>query len=494
MTVQKFQMYIGGEWMNSASGDSFTSINPYTGQVWAEYPAGTQEDVDRAVSAARKAFEGEWGETLPSDRARIMRQIADAIAEHADYLGRIETQDNGKLIREMSAQVRYLVNYYHYFAGAADKIQGEVIPIDKPTMFNYTLREPVGVVGAIAPWNSPLLLLSWKVAPALAAGCTVVAKPARQTSASVLEFARLVIQETDLPAGAFNVVTGFGESVGAALARHPGIDKLAFTGSSETGKIVARNAAENHTRLSLELGGKSPNIVFEDADIDNAVNGIIKGIFAATGQTCIAGSRLLAQQSIFEELLDRLAQRAGKIKLGDPQDVNTEMGPVAFKEQLDTIKHYCQEGIREGAKIVIGGKQPEKKELTQGYFFEPTIFRDVKNQMKIAQEEIFGPVLCAIPFSTEEEAVSVANDVAYGLGAGIWTHDVQRVHRMVKAIRAGTVWVNNYRVVSFASPFGGYKASGYGRENGLEAVREYTLVKSVWIELSNKVEDPFILS
>ncbi|MFN8456921.1 MAG: aldehyde dehydrogenase [Anaerolineae bacterium] len=492
--VEKYQMYIGGEWVDSVSGQTFPSINPYTGEVWAEFPAAQAEDVDRAVRAARQAFEGEWGRLLPTERSRIMRQIADKIGQHADYLGEIETRDNGKLIREMLGQVKSLVNYYHYFAGAADKIFGEVIPLDKPTMLNYTLREPVGVVGAITPWNSPLLLLSWKLAPALAAGCTMVAKPAEQTSASTLEFARLVLQETDLPPGVFNVVTGTGETTGAALARHPGLDKIAFTGSSETGKLVATYAAKNHTRLSLELGGKSPNIVFADAQLENAVNGVIKGIFAATGQTCIAGSRLLAHETILDELLDKLIGRARQIKLGDPQLMETEMGPVAFKEQLDKIDYYCRQGLQEGARLVLGGRKPERADLTAGYFFEPTIFRDVANHMQIAREEIFGPVLSVISFRTEEEAIQIANDTAYGLGAGIWTHNIQRAHRVAKAIRSGMVWINNYRVVSFASPFGGFKASGYGRESGLEALREYTQVKSIWVELSDTVEDPFVLS
>jgi aldehyde dehydrogenase (NAD+) len=422
-----------------------------------------------------------------------MRQIATAIDRHQAHLAAMETRDNGKLLREMAGQVRYLVDYYHYFAGAADKIHGEVIPVDKPAMFNYTLREPIGVVGAITPWNSPLLLLSWKLAPALAAGCTMVAKPAEQTSGSTLEFARLVIAETDLPPGVFNVVTGRGETAGAALAQHPGIDKLAFTGSTETGKIVARYAAENHTPVSLELGGKSPNIVFEDAQIDNAVNGVIKGIFAATGQTCIAGSRLLVHESILEKLVEKLAARACKVVMGDPQDPKTEMGPVAFQEQLLKIEHYCALGAQEGARLVTGGKQPDKTRLPQGYFFEPTIFRDVRNDMRIAQEEIFGPVLCVISFQTEEEAIRIANDIAYGLGAGVWTENLNRAHRVARSIRAGTVWVNNYRVISYASPFGGYKASGHGRENGLDAIQEYTQVKSVWINLSGKVEDPFVM-
>ncbi|MBM3775354.1 MAG: aldehyde dehydrogenase [Acidobacteria bacterium] len=486
-------MYIGGHWLEAASGETFTSTNPYTGEAWAELPSAGAGDIDRAVAAARRAFDDGWGATLPVVRARILRQVAEGVRKHAQYLAGLETRDNGKLIREMSSQVNYLVDYYHYFAGAADKIHGEVIAVDKPTMFNYTLREPVGVVGAILPWNSPLMLLAWKLAPALAAGCALVAKPAEQTSASALEFARLVIENTDLPKGVFNVVTGYGETAGAALARHPGIDKLAFTGSSETGKLVAHYAAENHTRLSLELGGKSPNIVFADARLDNVVNGVLKGIFAAAGQTCIAGSRLLVEQTIVEPLLEQLVARTRAIRMGDPQDPETELGPVAFPEQLEKIQYYCRKGIEEGARLIAGGKRPERQELARGLFFEPTIFRDVNNRMTIAQEEIFGPVLSVIPFAGEAEAVAIANDVAYGLGAGVWTEDIRRAHRMARAIRAGTVWINNYRVVSYASPFGGFKASGYGRENSLEAIREYTQTKSVWVELSDKIGDPFVL-
>lgn len=491
--IEKYKMYIGGEWADSVSGETFESIDPYTGEAWAEFPSANAQDVDRAVRAARQAFEGPWGKTLPSERSRIMRQIADAISRNAEHLGRMETRDNGKLLREMLGQVKYLVNYYHYFAGAADKIQGEVIPVDKPTILNYTLREPVGVVGAIVPWNSPLLLMSWKLAPALAAGCTMVLKPAEQTPASALEFARLVIAETDLPKGVFNIVTGFGERAGAALAKHPGLDKLAFTGSSETGKLVAKSAAENHTRVTLELGGKSPNIVFEDAHLDNAVSGVIRGIFSATGQTCIAGSRLLVQQSIREPLLEKLGERTRRIKLGDPQSPDTEMGPIAFKEQLDKVKYYCQKGLEEGGKLVAGGRQLAGESLTHGYFFEPTIFRDVSNSMTIAREEIFGPVLAVLAFKDEDDAVAIANDTAFGLGAGIWTQNIQRAHRVARAIRAGTVWINNYRMLSFASPFGGFKASGYGREGGLEALREYTHVKSVWVELSDDIGDPFVM-
>ncbi len=302
-----------------------------------------------------------------------------------------------------------------------------------------------------------------------------------------------MIAETDLPAGVFNVVTGIGERAGAALARHPGIDKLAFTGSSETGKLVAKAAAENHTRVTLELGGKSPNIVFADAQIENAVSGSIRGIFSATGQSCIAGSRLLVQESILELLLEKLAERTRRIKLGDPQDPETEMGPIAFKEQLDKVMYYCRKGVEEGGKILAGGRQPSGEGLTHGYFFEPTIFRDVTNSMTIVREEIFGPILSVLAFKDEAEAIAIANDTPFGLGAGVWTLNIQRAHRMARALKAGTVWINNYRMLSFASPFGGFKASGYGREGGLEALHEYTQVKSVWVELSDDIGDPFVL-
>src|SRR5918997_1290126 len=388
--VRDYKMLIGGEWVDSLSGNTFESINPYTGRAWATAPEAGEEDVDRAVKAARAAFdEGPWGTMTGTERARLMRRLADLLAENAQELASVESTDNGKLYREMGGQLGALAEWYYYFAGAADKIQGETIPSDKPTFFVYTRREPIGVVGAIVPWNSPLLLLTFKLAPALAAGCTVVVKPAEQTPASTLEFAKL-FEAAGFPPGVFNVVTGFGEGAGRPLVSHPVVDKVAFTGSTETGKQVMKDAADNLAKVTLELGGKSPNIVFADADLEAANNGVVSGIFAATGQTCIAGSRLFVQQGAHEELGERLSEKAKDIKLGNPLDMETEMGPVAFKEQLDKVQDYIRIGQEEGANLVCGGKRPEEEGLKDGYFIEPTIFAEVNNRMQVARDEIFG--------------------------------------------------------------------------------------------------------
>jgi (Z)-2-((N-methylformamido)methylene)-5-hydroxybutyrolactone dehydrogenase len=489
--VRQYKMLVGGEWVNARSGKTFESINPYTGRVWATAPEAGEEDVDRAVRAAREAFdEGPWGKMTGTERARLIRRLADLLAENAEDIAQVESTDNGKLLREMGGQLKALPEWYYYFAGAADKIQGETIPSDKPNFFVYTRREPIGVVGAIVAWNSPLLLLTFKLAPALAAGCTFVAKTAEQTPASALEFAKL-FEEAGFPPGVFNVVSGFGPTTGRALVRHPGVDKVAFTGSTETGMSIMKDAADHLAKVSLELGGKSPNIVFDDADLDATNNGVVSGIFAATGQTCIAGSRLFVQEKAHDEVVERLSDRAGTIKLGNPLEMETEMGPVAFKEQLDRIQHYIHVGQQEGAELVCGGKKPDAEELKDGYFIEPTIFTQVDNDMQIARDEIFGPVLSVIPFKDEEELVRQANDTRYGLAAGIWTKDIQKALRVAHALKAGTVWVNSYRTISFNTPFGGYKMSGLGRENGLESIKEYTQVKSVWVELSGQTRDPF---
>ena len=489
--MEKHRMYIDGQWAEPASGEWFDSFNPYTGKPWTQIARGGKEDADRAVEAAYRAFTtGDWPKLTASARGHLLRRLGDLIAENAERLADIEVKDNGKLIAEMLGQCRYLPQWYYYYGGLADKIEGSVIPTDKAGVFNYTRHEPVGVVVAITPWNSPLLLLGWKLAPALAAGCTVVVKPSEFTSASTLEFVKLV-EQAGFPKGVVNVVTGYGHEIGSALVGHPKVAKIAFTGGEMSGQKVYESAARGLKRVTLELGGKSPNIVFDDANIDNAVKGAVSGIFAATGQTCIAGSRLLLQESIHNEFMDKLVDFASKAKMGDPSDMDTQVGPVTTQPQYRKVLDYIEVAKNEGATCVLGGGAA--RDMGEGWFVQPTIFANVDNKMRIAQEEVFGPVLSVIKFRDEEEAIAIANDVLYGLAAGVWTESVRRAIEVSNRIQAGTVWVNTYRAVSYTSPFGGYKRSGLGRENGQDAIYEYLQTKSVWISTATEVPNPFVM-
>ncbi len=492
--LKEYQTYIDGKWTGAKSGKTFQTFDPYTGEPWAMIPECDGRDVDIAVEAASRAFEsGPWPALSATARGKVLRRIAGLIEKHAEHLARIEVRDNGKLISEMVAQTRYLPEWFYYYGGLADKIQGAVVPSDRPEHFTYILREPVGVCGFIIPWNSPLMLVGWKLAPALAAGCTVVIKPSEYTSASLIEFMRLVIEEADIPPGVINVVTGYGAVAGEPLVTHPKVAKVAFTGGSVTGARVNELAAKTFKKVSLELGGKSPNIVFDDCIMDDAVSGAISAIFAATGQTCIAGSRLLVQETIHDVFVEKLVAMASQAKLGDPSKPETQVGPVTTPAQYEKVLSYIGIAKAEGATCILGGG-PAGKDIGGGkYFVQPTIFTGVDNKMRIAQEEVFGPVLSVIKFKDEDDAVRIANDIAYGLGAGVWTQSVRRAHTMASRIRAGTVWVNTYRAVSFLMPFGGYKASGLGRENGAEAIEGYLQSKSVWINNGSGGGNPFIM-
>ena len=487
--LEHFTMFIGGRSVGALSGATFESQNPYTGKAWASVPDGSAEDVDHAVAAARAALSGPWGEMTGFARSALLRRLGDLIGDNAERLARLEVQDSGKLYREMIGQLQYLPQWYYYYSGLADKIEGRSIPSDKPNYFVYTRREPVGVVAAITPWNSPLLLLTFKLAVGLAAGCTFVIKPSEHAPASTLALAQLV-HEAGFPDGVVNVVCGLRREVGEHLAGHPDVDKVAFTGSSATGAAVARAAGGNLNRVSLELGGKSPQVVFPDADLPAVANGLVAGVFAATGQTCMAGSRLIVHEDVHDELIRLVVERARAIRLGDPNDPATEMGPVANQPQYDKVLGYLRQAGEEGAVVACGGGRSEE---LGGLFVEPTVLTGVTPEMTVVREEVFGPVLAAYTFASEEEALKLANATPFGLAGAIWTKDVHRAHRFAAKLRAGTIWINAYRVIAPNVPFGGFGDSGVGRENGMEAINDYTEVKSIWVELTGATRDPFKL-
>ncbi|MFT3816704.1 MAG: aldehyde dehydrogenase [Rubrivivax sp.] len=487
--TKPYQVYIDGQWCDAGDGATFPAINPYNQQAWARIPDCTADDVARAVAAARKAFNGAWSRTNGLQRASLLLRLAQLLEGNAERMSTLETTDNGKIIRETFSQMNFAARVIRFFAGYADKIYGSVIPLDQPEIFDYTLREPLGVVALITAWNSPITLLMNKLPAALAAGNCVVIKPSEHASATTLELCRLV-EEAGFPPGVVNVVTG-DHRVGQALVENPDLNKVSFTGSPVGGRAIAAAAARNLVPVSLELGGKSPNIVFDDADFEQAATGALAGIFAAAGQTCIAGSRLLVQRPLYERMVDKLATRARGIRLGNPLLKDTEMGTTANRPQFDRILDFIASAQSEGATLVTGGRRASGKDLDGGFFVEPTIFTDVKPGMRIAQEEIFGPVLSIISFDSEDEAIAIGNDTAFGLAAGIWTRDVARAMRVSKAVKAGIVWVNTYRSVAAQAPVGGFKQSGYGRERGEAGLLEFLSTRNVMINYSAAQQDPF---
>lgn len=478
------KMLINGEWREAKSGKTFDTVNPATGEVIVKVCEADKADIDEAVKAARKAFEGPWKKFTPAQRQGLLWKLADLIEKNAEELAQLETLDNGKPINESrNVDVPFTADHFRYYAGWATKIHGETLPVSCGNYFTYTLREPVGVVGQIIPWNFPLLMAAWKIAAAIACGNCVVLKPAEQTPLTALRLGELIM-EAGFPAGVINICPGFGPTAGAALSSHMDVDKVAFTGEYTTGREIIKASAGNLKRVSLELGGKAPNIVFTDGDVEAAIKGAIGSVFFNQGQVCCAGTRLFVEKPIYEDFVNKLADRAKKLKLGPGLSQDTQMGPLVSEDQLKRVTGYLEIGKKEGARPVCGGDRAKGGELDKGYFVQPTVFADVNNNMKIAREEIFGPVVSAIPFKDVDDAIFQGNDTTYGLSAGVWTKDIKKAHGVARAMKAGTVWVNCYNIFDSCTPFGGYKQSGYGREGGVHAIELYTQVKAVWVSLS----------
>jgi (Z)-2-((N-methylformamido)methylene)-5-hydroxybutyrolactone dehydrogenase len=492
-SLKQYRMYIGGEFVEPLTDATITSVNPTTGTAWYQAADADDRDVDRAVRAARQAAQDPaWRDMPPSARGRLLRRVAEETDSLSGRLAEIETRDNGKLIREIRAQHLSLPSTWEYFAGWPDKIRGAQIPLG-PGTHDYVVREPVGVIATIIPWNSPLQMATIAMAPALAAGNAIVIKPSEHTSASLLEYV-CVLEAAGVPKGLVNVITGFGGTAGRALASHPGVDLITFTGGTATGRQIAHYAAERTIPVILELGGKSPNIVFADADLDRAAAGIVSGIFAAGGQTCVAGSRCFVQRGVYDEVMTLVVAHAQRVRLGDPLSDESDMGPLAFEGHMNRVLSYVESGREEGAIVRVGGKRAGDPALASGFFVEPTILEQVTNDMRVAREEIFGPVLSVIPFDTEDEVIRVANDTPFGLAAGVWTTSLGRAHRVAAALNAGQVWVNTYRALSSQAPFGGFGWSGYGKQGGEEIMHAYTRQKNVWMDISDDhAADPFVM-
>ena len=489
--IKKYKMFIDGDWVDSESKKTFKTLNPETNEPWAEVPEANEKDIDKAVKAAQKAFEGSWPSLFPRERASFLRAIANELRENAELLGKVETIDTGKLFKETKNQAKYIAEYYDYYAGLADKVEGTVLPIDKNNMQVITTRVPIGVVAAIIPWNSQMLLTAVKLAPALAMGNTVVIKSSELAPATLFEFGKL-IEKTKIPKGVVNIVSGYGDPCGKSLTSHDLVERIAFTGGPETARNIIKNSAENLSQVSLELGGKSPVAVFEDADQENALNGITAGIFGASGQSCIAGSRLYIQKNIYENFLDKIINKAKKIKLGSPMNNTTQMGPLNSLKQLEIIEKNIKLTLDQGGKLRCGGKRHNMS--NKGYYFPPTVIECNNHNLPTAENELFGPVLSVMKFDTEEEVISKMNDNQYGLSSGVYTNNINRALRVSKAIRAGITFVNTYRLISPAAPFGGIKDSGYGKEAGIESIKDYTRIKTTWFNTSDKpMDDPFTM-